>query len=90
MIHTVNIIEKNERYYEISCVMLGHYMESKLFSITEARTALPSHPAKPNAPQRCTKGSQTDSAPTTLRYVCSGIWWTNFKSIVILSEEHDR
>jgi hypothetical protein len=36
MIPTVNITEKNERYYEIPCVMLRHYMESKLFSITEA------------------------------------------------------
>lgn len=36
MIPTVNIREKNERYCEISCVMLRHYMESKLFSITEA------------------------------------------------------
>jgi hypothetical protein len=36
MIATVNVTEKNERYYEISWVMLLHYTESKLFSITEA------------------------------------------------------
>lgn len=36
MIPNINIPEKNERYYEISCVMLCQYMECKLFSITEA------------------------------------------------------
>jgi hypothetical protein len=34
IIPTVNIIQKNELIYEISCVMLRHYTESKLFSIT--------------------------------------------------------
>jgi hypothetical protein len=91
MIPTVNIIQKNERYYEISCVMLRHYMESKPFSITGDwepffRHILPSRLRPIASP----KGSQTDSAPTTLRYVTSARRWTKFKSIAILSDKHDR
>jgi len=41
-------------------------------------------------PSASPKGSQTDWAPTTLRFVSNGRRWTHFKSIVILSEEHDR
>jgi hypothetical protein len=91
MIPTVNVTEKNERYYKFSCVMLRHYTESKLFSISEAKNRSSVTPCQADcAPALHLRAHKQIQFTQRCVLFLGGRRWTHFKSIVILSEEHDR